>query len=469
LSKVLFNKEKIVVAVGKAMAETGLDSQEVIDRISLEIAEFIEKKIVDSGNKEVDIDFIQDLVEESLMARGKRKGAKLYILYRAEKDRERLKKKHAYKYLSKEFLSNYKHQTEPFKTEIGKFVYLRTYSRPIPEEGRRENWLETVSRTVEHNISLAKWKSHSHAVAEAEKMFDSIYNLRQFPSGRALWSAGISTSITNPISQFNCSFSVFDNFDIVKDSVYLLMLGVGFGFSVENQYVNNLPSVRNSVKVHHKSYVPIKPNLRKENTEYSISGNIMEVVVGDSKIGWSVAMDLIMRVFYSIEFANVEALLLNYNNIRPFGQPLKTFGGTSSGYTALQIMIEKVVKILLKDNDGRKQLQPLDCMDIIDSIAEGIVVGGTRRSACATLISPEDKETQNAKMELYQQNEKGEWVVNESILHRMMSNNSTAYWSKPSYNELKQRFEVIKHSAENNFFNMESAVKRKPNVKGTNP
>jgi ribonucleoside-diphosphate reductase alpha chain/ribonucleoside-triphosphate reductase len=72
-------------------------------------------------------------------------------------------------------------------------------------------------------------------------------------------------------------------------------------------------------------------------------------------------------------------------------------------------------------------------------------------------------------MNLYTQDENDNWVVDKDILHRMMSNNSTAYWGKPSKEELKQRFEIIKHSAENNFFNMESARKRKPNVKGTNP
>jgi hypothetical protein len=50
-----------------------------------------------------------------------------------------------------------------------------------------------------------------------------------------------------------------------------------------------------------------------------------------------------------------------------------------------------------------------------------------------------------------------------------MSNNNIAFWKKPTYDELKTQFEVIKHSAETNFFNMESAQKRMPNVKGTNP
>lgn len=36
-------------------------------------------------------------------------------------------------------------------TDLGNFVYYRTYSRWLDEEGRRENWWETVRRAVEFN------------------------------------------------------------------------------------------------------------------------------------------------------------------------------------------------------------------------------------------------------------------------------------------------------------------------------
>ena len=32
---------------------------------------------------------------------------------------------------------------------LGKFVYLRTYSRYLPEQGRRETWKETVRRATD--------------------------------------------------------------------------------------------------------------------------------------------------------------------------------------------------------------------------------------------------------------------------------------------------------------------------------
>jgi adenosylcobalamin-dependent ribonucleoside-triphosphate reductase len=462
-----YSGDKIKNAIRKAMAEgEGID-----ERIVGEIESEIRDEVGNEFHQGLfTVEMISDMAEDKLLRKGFINSGRRFILYRREREkvRSRVDKK-KYKYLSQDFLSEYKHGKEPFTTEVGKFTYLRTYSRILPEESRREEFWESVARVVDYNIGLAKWKTYDSAVREAEQLFDNIYNLRQFPSGRALFSGGTPTSYLNPISQYNCSFAVFDNFDIVKDITYLLMLGVGFGFSVEKQYVDLLPKIRGNIKVVHKSYDPVPKKMRKEATEFNITDDIIEIIVGDSKIAWSNALDMVMKVFYQLDYAHVNAIIINYDNVRLFNEPLKTFGGFSSGHTALQIMIEKISKVLLKDNQSKKKLKPIDCMDIANIIAEGIVVGGTRRSAESCLISHDDKETQEAKMSLYTQDADGNWVVDKNILHRMMSNNSTAYWGKPSKEELKQRFEIIKHSAENNFFNMESARKRKPNVKGTNP
>lgn len=455
-----FKKSAIERVVGLAMGETDenikwQDYENMIDAIC---------ETIKDGDS---VEQVSNTIERKMMEFGLYNTAKRYILYRAEREHNREKKSN-YKYLSNKFLSKYKH-LDPFKTEIGKFTYLRTYSRLLPEEKRREKYWETVARVVDFNIGLAKWKTDEQARIEAEMMFDNIFNLKQFPSGRAMFSAGEKPSYQNPISQYNCSFAVFDNFDILKDATYLLMLGVGFGFSVENQYVDLLPNVKGKLQIIHKSYSPIDRTMRKESTEFNIAGDIMEIVVGDSKLGWANAVDLFIKAHYLIDFRHVKTVIVNYNNVRPFNEPLKTFGGFASGHTALQTILEKMTKVLSRENENGKFLKPIDCMDLIDIIAEGIVVGGTRRSACATLISEDDKDTQNAKQKLYTQDGNGNWVIDQGIIHRQMSNNSTAFWSKPSYEDLKERFEIIRHSAENNFFNLESARKRKPNVKGTNP
>ena len=131
---------------------------------------------------------------------------------------------------------------------LGEFVYYRTYSRWLPEEKRREYWWETCRRAVEFNCGLCNEVSKEEAYA----LFDNMYNLRQFLSGRSLWSGLTEASYKHPSSQFNCSFLVIDEFEAYKDICYLLMLGVGVGFSVENQFVSQLPKVRGNIQMIHQ-------------------------------------------------------------------------------------------------------------------------------------------------------------------------------------------------------------------------
>jgi hypothetical protein len=56
-------------------------------------------------------------------------------------------------YLTESFLADYKTKKAPFG-QLGLIVYLRTYSRFIPELNRREHWWETVLRVVEYSMSL---------------------------------------------------------------------------------------------------------------------------------------------------------------------------------------------------------------------------------------------------------------------------------------------------------------------------
>lgn len=455
--RVPYNPSKILNAFTKAAYDAGEELTEenvdiILDNIYQEIKD-----------KEVDIEKISDLVEDNLIKCGYVSSAKSYIKYRYKRSQERATDPE-YKLLSKKFLSKYKHLPSPMG-QLGSFVYYRTYSRYLTDKKRREYWWETCARAVDYNCSLQP----STTVAEAEELFDNMFNLRQFLAGRTLWSGGTPTAYTNPISQLNCSGVVIDNFDVFKDICYLLMLGVGVGFSVEKKHIVKLPKVRGNIDVIHKAYNAVPKSARKEVTEYTINGDVMEIIVGDSKLGWANSIDLLLKVFYAIDFADINFIVFNYNNVRPHGEPLKTFGGTASGHGALQIILEKMTKVLLQDNKGYKKLRPIEAMDLSNIIAEGIVVGGVRRSAQMVFVDEDDQETINAKQNIYIQNEKGQWVANQDILHRMMSNNSIAYYSKPTMESLRQRFEIIRYSAEGNFYNMEAAQKRKSNMKISNP
>jgi len=458
-----YDGSKIVLAIEKAMADIG----EVNALIANDIEEDLFQEIENSDEIWM-VEEISDRIEQLLMSKGNYDIAKSFILYRSKRTEERKTEdleEWKYKLLTKEFLSKYKHRPNPFPTQLGEFVYYRTYSRFLPDKKRREFWWETVARAVDYNCSLQP----STTKQEAEELFDNMYNLKQFLSGRTLWSGGTKTGYTNPISQFNCSGIAIDNFDAYKDICYLLMLGCGVGLTAEKKHTQKLPKVRGDIQIIHQFYSPVNKKSRKEATEFNTTADVMEIIVGDSKLAWSNAVDLLIKVFYSIDYSHINFIMINYNNVRPHGEALKTFGGTASGHEALQTILDKTSKVLLKDNKGYKKLKPIDAMDIANIIAEGIVVGGVRRSAEMVFMDSNDQEMMNAKKDLYTQDASGNWIVNQDILHRMMSNNSVAYYEKPSFEDLKNRFKIIRHSAEGNFYNMEAAMKRKPNCKISNP
>lgn len=458
-----FNISKIINAIKKAMAETtmGIDEE-----LSVEIATEVQKEI-EQSTYQIHVEEIQDIVEEKLMSSNRKDAAKRYIIYRNQRNITRKIREKEEGLLSEEFISKYKHRFSPMN-QLGSFVYYRTYSRWLPEEGRREYWWETVRRAVEYNCSLVPTTRE-----EAEQLFDNIYNLKQFLSGRTFWVGNTPVAKNYPMANYNCAFIVIDNYDAFKDLFYLLMIGAGVGVRVLKDDVEKLPKVRMDYDIIHKDYTPVPVKDREDNTSLEFSHkNTVRIIVGDSKEGWTQALDYFFKLLYSHEYRNIKTIIIDYDHVRPKGEKLKTFGGTASGHESLKNMfykIDKVVKNHKKINGSNKcKLRSIDCLDIANIIGENVVVGGVRRTAEMILIDPKDQESIEAKSNLYKQIG-DQWMVDMDIIHRQMSNNSIYYEEKPTREELHWLMEKMRYSGEPGWVNAEAAAKRRPNMNGVNP
>lgn len=88
----VFDKTKIVDAIKSAFENTeGETYDEYAQTKAMNIADYIES-VVESSDKMLDVEAIQDLVEKGLMSCKKKNVAKEYVLYRAERTRERNKR-----------------------------------------------------------------------------------------------------------------------------------------------------------------------------------------------------------------------------------------------------------------------------------------------------------------------------------------------------------------------------------------
>lgn len=365
--------------------------------------------------------------------------------------------------LSEEFLNKYKN-IEPPMTNLGNFVYYRTYSRFLPELNRREYWWETCKRAVEYNCNLVKGVQKK----EAEELFDSMFNLKMFLSGRTLWVGGTESSKKYPSSNFNCSYTNIEKIDDICEVFYLLMLGCGVGFSALKEQCDKLPIFNCDIDVQHKEYIYFKHHSHEDHTNINIINNEYEIVVGDSKEGWVDALRNILQLSTAnnIAYSHMNKININYNNVRPEGSPLKTFGGYASGPEPLKQMFEKIVDII--KNSGGK-LKPVDVLDICNLLGQAVQVGGVRRSAEVCLFDKDDTDTRFAKQKIFTQDENNNWITDTNLLHRQSSNNSILFNKRPSIEELNEIFESIKTTGEPGFINSEVARKRFPDMMGMNP
>ncbi len=372
-------------------------------------------------------------------------------------------------YLSKEFLKKYEEVKPPF-TELGEFVYLRTYSRWVESKGRRENWLETCERTINYNVDLAGRKSgvlsFEALQKEAEFLFDNMYMLRTFTSGRSMWVGGTEVAERFGLSNFNCCFTQILKFEDFKDVFYLLMLGAGVGIRVLKEDVAELPSFRHNVKLISKNYTPVPNYARLEGSQLIIEGNTATIVIGDSKEGWVSSLGMYFELLTKEEYSAIDTILVNYDNVRGKGERLKRFGGRSSGHTSMKKMLEKI-HVVMQSAEGK--LRPIHALDVSNIIAENVVSGGVRRSSEMILFDADDKEILDSKSNLFVQNDKGEWVKNEAIGHRSNSNNSIFFNEKPSREMLHDIMTRIRFSGEPGFINAEEGRRRKKGFKGVNP
>lgn len=323
--------------------------------------------------------------------------------------------------LSNEFLAKYPNFPAHMNA-IGTFVYLRTYSRYLPKEQRRETWKETVTRAVQYNVDLLRKHveennipmTRNELVAEAEAWFDSMFNLKQFLSGRTMWVGGAEGGVADkfPLGNFNCSFTTIESWDDLADHFYLLLVGTGVGFKHTFKMADNIAPVRDNFTVTHKEYEDLySMGVREANTNvyFSRENDKATIMVGDSKEGWVESLRFFFDLITNKNYEHIEQIHFVYDYVRPNGAKLHTFGGTASGHVPLMEMFSNFEKTIKNEIDptlapperlhgSYVKLRPIHVLDFGNFLGNNVVVGGVRRTAEIFLIDGmEDVESIFAK------------------------------------------------------------------------
>jgi ribonucleoside-triphosphate reductase len=304
-------------------------------------------------------------------------------------------------------------------TSYQEFIHKSRYARWMEEEGRRENWGETVSRYVNF-MSDTLMEKHNYKIDKVDKemMEDYITSLSVMPSMRAMMTAGEALKRDNTCG-YNCSYLPVDSPRSFDEAMYILMCGTGVGFSVERENVDKLPIISENMQ---ESEVVIK--------------------VEDSKAGWAKAYRELVALLYSGMIPSWDV-----SKVRPSGARLKVMGGRASGADPLVNLFKFTVE-KFKSATGRK-LFPVECHDIMCKVGEVVVVGGVRRSALISLSNLNDDQMAHAKT--------GQWWENQG--QRALANNSVAYKGKPSMETYMREWLALyeSKSGERGMFNRQAA------------
>lgn len=305
------------------------------------------------------------------------------------------------------------------KDQYRAFIALSRYARWLPEDERRETWVETVDRYVDFFMNRVNGKDIP--LETWDEIRTAIYNHDVMPSMRALMTAGPALERCN-VAGFNCSYLAINRVRAFDELMYILMSGTGVGFSCERQEVQQLPAIAETM----------------HETETTI-------VVADSKIGWASAFRELLSLLYSGKVPKWDL-----SKVRPAGAPLKTFGGRASGPEPLNDLFNYTVN-LFRNAAGRK-LTSIEVHGLVCKIAEIVVVGGVRRSALISLSNLSDDRMRHAKS--------GQWWEHNPEF--ALSNNSVAYTEKPDAETFLREWVALieSKSGERGIFNREASCKQ---------
>lgn len=289
--------------------------------------------------------------------------------------------------LAEEFVAQYKTKKAPFGyadasgNSVGEITFLRTYSRK-KDDGTKETWSDVCERVINGMYSLQKdhakqnrlpW-SDAKAAASAKEAFDRLFNLKWTPPGRGLWVMGtdIVNVQKNSAALQNCAFvstNEMTKANPAKPFAFLMeasMLGVGVGFDDKGA---------------DKGFEIYAPVLETQAYE-----------VPDTREGW---VESTVALINSYLKADQKTVVFNYDQIRPYGAPIKGFGGTAAGHEPLLKLHNHISRLF----DGRKgeQVTRKDLADIGNMIGVCVVSGNVRRSAELLIGRIDDEDFLNLK------------------------------------------------------------------------
>lgn len=203
-----------------------------------------------------------------------------------------------------------------------------------------------------------------------------------------VWALGTPVVMERGLTEalYNCSFisskNIAENVGLpFANAMDFLMLGVGVGFDVQGA---------GKIEIKQKKDV------------------VHTYVIPDTREGWVESLNLAINAYFGGN--NYE---FDYSLVRPAGEPIRTFGGVSSGAGPLKELHEGITSTL--EPCVGKLISATNIADIINMIGKAVVAGNVRRSA-EIILGNNDEEFLNLKnYEKNPQRSGWSWASNNTV------------------------------------------------------
>lgn len=277
---------------------------------------------------------------------------------------------------------------------FGEVVFYRTYSRVKPN-GKNESWNDVVIRVMEGLLSIRKdhyTKNYIHwdenfwqhyAVGMSQFMFD----MKWMPPGRGLWALGTDFVYERgSMALNNCAFITMGD-NLGEDANWImdtLMHGTGTGFAPE----------------------------RNDDLQVKEPVSSVDYVIPDSREGWCESIEAQINSWLN----GSPKPIFNYSLIRGPGEPIKGFGGISSGPDPLRwlhVAIDGFMHDYLNEIIDSVELKT----NLANAIGYTVVAGNVRRSAelaCGPITDQTFLDLKDYQKKPYRA--KFGWLSNNSVM-----------------------------------------------------
>ena len=250
---------------------------------------------------------------------------------------------------------------------IGQVVHARTYARRRDADDASkgvENFDETIGRVVG---ACATQLGCGFTQEEEAELTAILLGLKGCVAGRFMWQLGTKTvEKYGLMSLQNCAAAAMR--DPVETLTWMFdasLLGVGVGYSIEDEYVVQMPVVQHATLRH-------------------TATNDASYIVPDTREGWV----NVVRHLLELHFGRGDSCELEYSTIliRPRGSVIRSFGGVASGPECLIHGLTQVNRVLNECAGQRPSAVVI--LDVANLLGQIVASGGVRRSAQLALGSP---------------------------------------------------------------------------------